>query len=399
LESEGGGVSAKPFGKKEYKQILADMPEEFQPNLVLSIFWFLFDLSVILFLGGVYIWLDNLYYAPIYWLLQGSALWAMFMIGHDCGHGSFAKKKWINKLFGEISHGIIAIPFTPWAISHKKHHEYNGNVQKDESWVPYTLDHYKYLGDFSRKSLFHKVFFLSIFISKKLWLFVMPIYLTFNSAHYWCRGEFFKGTHFSTKSVLFKKEDYRDVIISIATYVTFIAFCFWAIYQFGFISFISIYFIPLTIAHALLAGVTYLHHTDVKTPYYYDEDWDKYSAGFSTVDRDYGFIFNVWWHHITDCHVFHHLYYHIPHYRLKAGTAYLKASPLFPEHLYMFHEDTGALKTFRNFFHTRDNCLFVEKDPDNKIVYYKNDRERIMAVMKPVPEGKSDNQNDLKKAS
>lgn len=38
---------------------------------------------------------------PAYWLAQGTMFWALFVVGHDCGHGSFSKSKRVNSVIGE----------------------------------------------------------------------------------------------------------------------------------------------------------------------------------------------------------------------------------------------------------------------------------------------------------
>ena len=39
---------------------------------------------------------------PAYWLAQGTMFWALFVVGHDCGHGSFSNNKSLNNVIGEI---------------------------------------------------------------------------------------------------------------------------------------------------------------------------------------------------------------------------------------------------------------------------------------------------------
>ena len=37
------------------------------------------------------VWWLRLLVTPVYGFLQGTMMWAMFVLGHDCGHGSFSK--------------------------------------------------------------------------------------------------------------------------------------------------------------------------------------------------------------------------------------------------------------------------------------------------------------------
>merc|ERR1719491_1913178 len=68
-------------------------------------------------------------------ILTGFAMWCMWCIGHDAGHGTIAKNgKRINRIVGEISHSMICLtPFVPWALSHRLHHLNHNHLEKDFS--------------------------------------------------------------------------------------------------------------------------------------------------------------------------------------------------------------------------------------------------------------------------
>lgn len=52
---------------------------------------------------------------PLLVLTAGFFQWGVFVVGHDCGHGSFSEYKEVNFFCGLILHGSILVPFTPWA--------------------------------------------------------------------------------------------------------------------------------------------------------------------------------------------------------------------------------------------------------------------------------------------
>jgi acyl-lipid omega-3 desaturase len=62
--------------------------------------------------------------------------WALFVVGHDCGHQSFSNSRALNNFIGNIVHASILVPFHGWRISHRKHHANHGHVENDESWHP-----------------------------------------------------------------------------------------------------------------------------------------------------------------------------------------------------------------------------------------------------------------------
>merc|ERR1719502_386239 len=109
----------------------------------------LFDMSVVtafFMVGKHYIYMnDELSFAmkcctmPLIWAFAGFFMWADFVVGHDCGHGSFSDSKMLNFVCGLISHGFILVPFSAWARSHRFHHMYHNHVRKDYSF-PWAHD-------------------------------------------------------------------------------------------------------------------------------------------------------------------------------------------------------------------------------------------------------------------
>ena len=75
---------------------------------------------------------------PLYWFAQGTMFWALFVVGHDCGHRSFSNNNTLNDLIGHLTHSSILVPYNPWRISHRTHHANHGHVENDESWTPIT---------------------------------------------------------------------------------------------------------------------------------------------------------------------------------------------------------------------------------------------------------------------
>eukprot|EP00808_Paulinella_micropora_P013245 g50276.t1 len=62
----------------------------------------------------------------VYWLVQGTTFWAIFVLGHDCGHGSFSPSKEFNDFCGVILHTMIMVPYYPWKLTHRYHHRNTG---------------------------------------------------------------------------------------------------------------------------------------------------------------------------------------------------------------------------------------------------------------------------------
>ncbi len=54
----------------------------------------------------------------------------LFMLQHDCGHGSFFKARWANDLLGWVLGVLTLTPYTSWRGHHAIHHASNGNLDR-----------------------------------------------------------------------------------------------------------------------------------------------------------------------------------------------------------------------------------------------------------------------------
>jgi omega-3 fatty acid desaturase (delta-15 desaturase) len=73
------------------KQLRDSIPSHFfESSLPKSLLYFFIDMSILISLFSLAFWLDSIYFYPLYWVLQGTFMWSLFVVGHDCGHGSFS---------------------------------------------------------------------------------------------------------------------------------------------------------------------------------------------------------------------------------------------------------------------------------------------------------------------
>ncbi len=69
-----------------------------------------------------------------YWITLLLAVFAagflvrIFIIFHDCGHGSFFRQGWLNRLVGIPLGLLVFTPYHRWHRDHKKHHDTVGNL-------------------------------------------------------------------------------------------------------------------------------------------------------------------------------------------------------------------------------------------------------------------------------
>lgn len=94
-------------------------------------------------LGYIVLTLAPWYLLPLAWLWTGTALTGWFVIGHDCGHRSFAKKLWVNDLVGHLAFLPLLYPFHCWRIMHDHHHIHTNKMGEDNAWTPFTEDRYR----------------------------------------------------------------------------------------------------------------------------------------------------------------------------------------------------------------------------------------------------------------
>lgn len=319
-----------PFTLKELR---AAIPSNcFKPSLGRSLAYFCLDVGIITGLFWAATTIQTWWLWPLYWLAQGTMFWALFVIGHDCGHGSFSQFKWVNNLVGHLSHTPILVPFHGWRISHRTHHANTGNLDTDESWYPVSEAKYTAMTWPEKLVRFH------------LPLLAYPVYLFRRSPN---RPG---GSHFLPSSPLFKPSERWDVITSTVWLVGMLALLGWLGYQIGWLSLVAYYSVPYVIFVMWLDLVTYLHHTEADIPWYADADWFFLKGALSTIDRDYGIFNSI--HHDIGTHVAHHIFLSIPHYHLKTATEAIK--PVLGNY---YRKSTVPI--WQSFFRSCRTCHFV----------------------------------------
>ncbi|KAG0589993.1 hypothetical protein KC19_1G062200 [Ceratodon purpureus] len=335
-------------------QIRAAIPKHcWERSVARSFSYVARDVAVVIALAYVAAVADSWLLWPLYWLAQGTMFWAIFVLGHDCGHGSFSASKTLNNVVGHVMHSFILVPYHGWRISHRTHHANHGHVENDESWYPMTASLYKTLDYWGRLGR----------LQLPVPLFAYPIYL-------WTRSPGKNGSHFNPKSDLFEDSEWKEVTTSTACWLVMAAILCFGVSEVGFMWMLKLYFVPYIVNVMWLDAVTYLHHHgyEKKVPWYRGQEWSYMRGGLSTIDRDYGFFNKI--HHDIGTHVVHHLFPQIPHYHLCEATAAVK--PLLGNY-YREPEKSGPLplhlvpvivKSFNedHFVADEGDIVFYQKD-------------------------------------
>ncbi|MEM9152106.1 MAG: DUF3474 domain-containing protein [Cyanobacteria bacterium P01_F01_bin.3] len=332
-------VKDLPFSLKDVREAIP--AHCFQSSTWRSLAYAFWDIGVVTGLFVLAAYIDSWWFYPIFWVAQGTMFWALFVIGHDCGHRSFSRHLWLNNLMGHITHTFILVPFHGWRISHRTHHANTGNIETDESWYPINETRYDEM-DWPEKM-----------VRFYLLLFAYPIYL-------FKRSPGRKGSHFLPSSDLFSEAEKGDVMTSTIWWSAMVTGLAIFGFHFGFVSLLKFYLVPYIIFVIWLDLVTYLHHTEDDIPWYRGKDWYFLKGALSTIDRDYGIFNGI--HHNIGTHVAHHIFLKIPHYHLKTATESIK--PILGSHYRI-----SKVPIWKSFVKSYFACHYVENEGSK--VYYK----------------------------
>jgi acyl-lipid omega-3 desaturase len=327
-----------PFTLKDLKDAIPDYC--FKPSAGRSLAYFFLDIGMIAGLYALAASINSWLFFPLFWVAQGTLFWALFVVGHDCGHGSFSRHKWLNNLIGHLSHTPILVPYHGWRISHRTHHANTGNLDTDESWYPVSQQTFEEMDEAAK------------FIRCTLFLLAYPFYLFFRSP-----GR--TGSHFLPSSPLFKPSEKWDIITSTTCIALFVGFLACVGIFVGPIFLLNYYIMPYLVFIVWLDLVTYLHHTEPDIPWYRNDSWYFLKGAISTIDRDYGFINHI--HHNIGTHVAHHVFLNMPHYYLKDATEAIR--PIMGEYL---RESKDSIWT--SLRRSARECIYVPNE--GQVVYY-----------------------------
>uniref|UniRef100_A0A453IB21 Fatty acid desaturase N-terminal domain-containing protein n=1 Tax=Aegilops tauschii subsp. strangulata TaxID=200361 RepID=A0A453IB21_AEGTS len=269
---EAGGSSAgfnpgapPPFGLAE---IRAAIPKHcWVKDPWRSMSYVLRDVLVVLGLAAAAARADSWLVWPLYWAAQGTMFWALFVLGHDCGHGSFSSNPKLNSVVGHILHSSILVPYNGWydecmlyfllscgividakkggvlcecncrRISHRTHHQNHGHVEKDESWHPLPQRLYNSLDNMTKKLRFSMPFPMLAF----------PLYL-------FARSPGKEGSHFNPNSDLFQPNEKKDVLTSTASWLAMIGVLAGLTFVMGPLKILKLYAIPYVVRASCLSS-------------------------------------------------------------------------------------------------------------------------------------------------
>ncbi|CAF1337518.1 unnamed protein product [Rotaria magnacalcarata] len=322
----------------------------FRPTVAQSMSYVIKDIIFVVAAGLLMYQIENLFkygflFFPIYWYIQGTLYTSLFVLGHDCGHGSFSFYPLLNDIVGTILHTWILAPYYTWKLTHNKHHKNTNNIDKDEVFYPQRGETYR--PSFKDDLLF--------WLPGLGWFYYLLCGYSPRSIN-----------HFNPFEALFYNKNSVGVCLSLVSYIGMCYLMYAYAISFGFINLLTYHLIPVFIFACYMVIITMLHHTEIDVPWYADSEWNNVKGQLSTVDRDYGHVHSII--HSIGTHQIHHLFTKVPHYYLEEATEHFRKA--FPD-LVRINEES-ILVSFARMFR-----IFMKQraiEPDVRVFTYSPDK-------------------------
>ena len=220
----------------------------------------------------------------------------LFIIQHDCGHGSFFRARWANDAVGSTIGVLMLTPYRYWQKTHAIHHATHGDLGRRDfgDVMTLTVNEYQSL---SRAGRFGYRFYRNLFVM----LVLGPIY-QFGIKH-----------RFPFDAPRAWRREWASVVW---TNLALAAVLLVAWQTVGLGRLLLVYLPVMLIASAAGIWLFYVQHQFEETYWDESERWSFHAAGavgssFYDLPRLlHWFTGNIGYHHI------HHLASQIPNYRL-----------------------------------------------------------------------------------
>ena len=228
-------------------------------------------------------------------LLAGAILVRVFIIFHDCGHGSFYKSKRANTIIGFISGVFTFTPYSHWKWEHSVHHSASGDLDRRGTGDVWTMTVDEYLASSRWKRFAYRVV-RNPFI---LFVFAPPILFVIRE-------------RFSSAGA---KPQQRRSIWQMNLTIGLLSLALISIY--GWLPFLFIQATTILIASISGVWLFYVQHQFEGVYWEREDDWDFTSAAlegssfYKLPKVLQWFSGNIGFHHI------HHLSSRIPNYNLE----------------------------------------------------------------------------------
>lgn len=364
-----GTIRPQPLSRPQFT--LAELrnaipPHCFDRSMLKSFGFLTLDLVIIIsLLGCAYVFFEQrslpLHLLIVgylaYWFLQGSFLFGIWVLGHECGHSAFTESDLVNDTVGLFLHSVLLIPYHSFKLTHRIHHGNTGSAEHDVGFSPPTKSEV----ESSWSQTLEDSPLYNLYKIIQALLVGVQTFLVLNA----CGPEKYRNkpnSHFNPNAAFFLPKQRSSVVLSdfACISVIFIIGYFTSVYGFSIV--LRLYILPYLIMNAYLVTITYLQHTDTYVPHFREVEWNWLRGSLCTVDRSYGKFLDTVFHHLTDTHVCHHIFSKIPFYNCVEATEAIK--PILGK-FYLRDPTPIPLALWR----VTNNCKYV--DDDGKVLFYK----------------------------
>lgn len=228
-------------------------------------------------------------------LLSAGLLVRIFIIMHDCGHGSFFASHKANRILGYVCGILVFTPYEDWRHKHAEHHATSGDLERRGVGDIFTMTVEEYKAAPRLKQIGYRIYrnpFIMLVIGPPL------LFLFFQ--------------RFYSKNA--KPRERNSVIITNLAILAIIALAYWTI---GLKTYFLIQLPIIIVAAALGVWMFYVQHQYESVYWAHHQEWDPFRAAlegssyFRLPPILQWFSGNIGLHHI------HHLRSRIANYHLQ----------------------------------------------------------------------------------
>lgn len=232
---------------------------------------------------------------PVLAVFAGGFLVRIFIILHDCGHGSFTKNQRLNDIFGIISGVFTLTPYYQWRHGHAIHHATSGDLDRRGIGDVDTLTVREYVALPWWRRLAYRVYRFPLFMFGLGAVFLFVVINRFAAPG----------------------SPRREVVSTHATSLAIAGAAALMVALVGWQAFLAVYGLSMAVAAVGGVWLFYLQHQFEATYWKPHPEWDYYMASikgssfYQLPKILQWFTGNIGFHHI------HHLSPKIPNYRLE----------------------------------------------------------------------------------
>jgi omega-6 fatty acid desaturase (delta-12 desaturase) len=239
-----------------------------------------------------YYWLCFLFTLP-----AAGFLVRLFMIQHDCGHGSFFRAKLANDWVGRVLGVLTCTPYAFWRRTHSMHHAGSGNLDKRGMGDIDTLTVEEYLALSRLGRLRYR-----LYRHPAVMFGVGPAYL-FLLQHRLPIG-------------LMRGAGWQPWLSTMGTNLALAVICATLIWLIGIWPFLLIHLPVMLLAAAFGVWLFYVQHQFEGTRWAHQRDWNIHEAALHGSSHYRLPVVLRWFTANIGVHHVHHLNSRIPYYRL-----------------------------------------------------------------------------------